>query len=516
VALAGGIAILGVLGGEATARQLPPLTDKATNAVADKDSKGDRDDRTGKASDIDDRSPLPPVGSAKQEVLARIPVPNPDRAIFSGRKDARGNWILGTGIVDFEEIASEKKNSDEYQAWHELVQHAKTFTNAELEENARRDLTRDDLIGVGPSPRQYRLKLIAFEGKLTRVRRLAATRSLQEAGTAEVYEGQLNPFDEPPTDFISIVFTELPPALSGLAQLPPGQWLDVNRDATAAGFFFKVKQDPHQTDKQPVLIGKSVRVWKESSAGSIAIGNGGMDVASQIPIDAGLQVFKGIKDDARIAKGDENWQEAVAWNRVLLHARRFSPEELEANARTDLKFADLFESVRKDYKLQLIQFEGRLLMVRKMEPSQKLRAAGLTAAYEGWIAPKDEPRGNPICAIFTDPPPEGMELGRVNKWVTFAGYSFKLLHYESGELRQDDPSRHVTKKAPLLIGRAIVLRPDPEAGSPVTWGAFWNVALGSLALLVVIAGGITWWFRRGDKRAQTEIETHRVRNPFQA
>jgi hypothetical protein len=210
----------------------------------------------------------------------------------------------------------------------------------------------------------------------------------------------------------------------------------------------------------------------------------------------------------------DNWGEAVAWNRVLLHARRFSPEELESNARGDLTFADLFEAIRKDYKLDLVKFEGRLLMVRKMKPSEKLKAADIETAFEGWLVPQNEPRGNPIAIVFTDPLPDGVELGRVNKWVSFAGYSFKLMHYESGERKGDDPSKYVIKRAPLLLGRSIIPQPDPDGHDPVSWNSFVQVAVAAVVGLLGVTLGVTWWFRRGDKQSKQEITAHRARNPF--
>lgn len=463
-----------------------------------------------KGPEIDDRPPLP--GGMDPALTERLQIPNPDRAIFLGRwDDVRKNRIPGTGIVDFEEIASEKKNSDEYSAWNEVIQYSKQFSTTQLEENARRDLTRDDLIGMGPAPRVYRLSIIRFEGKLTKVRRLPATKSLREVGMEEVYEAQIVPFDEPPTDTVSLVFTELPEWLSALKQKPMEEWLEVNKEALGAGYFFKVMQD-----KIPVLIGKSVTLLPAAlsaprdQTSKLNSDNG------PINIDKNLKVYRSIKDDARVGTGSENWEEAVAWNRVLLHARRFTPEELESNARTDLKFADLFEAIRKDYKLQLVKFEGRLLMVRKMELSQKLKSAGVEAAYEGWLAPKDEPRGNPVCVVFTDPLPDGIEPGRVNKWVSFAGYSFKLMHYESGELKADDPNRHVTKRAPLLLGRAIVPQPqlDPDRPSSISWSSFVQTSLIVIFGLIGIGLGLTWWFRHGDKQAKSEIGAQRSKNPF--
>ena len=450
---------------------------------------------------IDDRSPLPP-GDAKRVALAeKFRFPNPKSRIVTGTLDPKtGARVANTGIVDFEPAASEKDNSDEYQAWTDVVRWAKQFNAADLEEYASRELTRDDLTSPS-SCSLYRLDLVRFEGKLTKARRLTATRALRELGTAEVYEALLVPFDDPPADVVSAVFTELPEGLAELAGKPVEEWVEVNAPATAAGYFFKVKQDRGDVPV-PVIVGKSVTLTKGPPPP-------GKNPAA---LDKNLRVFRFVKDDAFMGRGDDPWEEVAARDRVLLHARRFAPEELEKYARTDLSFADLFREGRRDYKLDLVKFEGRLRMLRKQEPSKKLRDAGLEAAYEGWMAPKDEL--HPICVVFTDPP-EGVEpTGQVNKWVSFAGYSFKLLRYESSEHDQKDPKKNVVRRAPLLLGRAITVLPDPEGSAPVTWDGFLKTATVVVFVLLGTALGLAWWFRHGDRRTRQEITVHRSRNPF--
>jgi hypothetical protein len=101
----------------------------------------------------------------------------------------------------------------------------------------------------------------------------------------------------------------------------------------------------------------------------------------------------------------------------------------------------------------------------------------------------------------------------VNKWVSFAGYSFKLMRYESGERDKDD--HNVTKRTPLILGRAIIPQLDPDRPSTITWSAFVQVTLVVIFGLVAIAGGLTWWFRHGDKRSKEEIIAQRSKNPFE-
>ena len=294
----------------------------------------------------------------------------------------------------------------------------------------------------------------------------------------------------------------------------------MDRWAPAAGYFFKAVRDAPGGEPTPVLIGKSVRVLEEPPIGP--------DPRNPTAIDKNLRIFRSIRNNAPIASGDENWEEKVAWNRVLLHARRFSAEELEANARTDLSFFDLYSDGRwidktgrerydgkRDHKLELVRFEGRLISLKKMTPTRELRDAGVESGYEGWLVPRDEPSGNPVCIVFTDPI-EGVEAGgRVNKWVSFAGYAFKLLQYESGEKDRDDPSRNTWKRAPLLLGRTAIVRPDPDGAATVSWGSFFTIATAVVLGLIGVALGMSWWFRRGDRAAQREIEAGRTRNPFE-
>jgi hypothetical protein len=334
-----------------------------------------------------------------------------------------------------------------------------------------------------------------------------------------MYEANLVPVDEPPSGTLSVIFTELPKGIAEVRQAPEGQWVLVDRWAIAAGYFFKTVLDAPGARPVPLLIGKSLRLLDGPP----------LDRDSKNPaaIDKSLRVFGSIRNDAPIGSGEENWKEKVAWNRVLLHARRFSAEELEENARTDLTFSDLFYDGRwidkdgrehydgkRDYKLELVRFEGRLKRLKKMPPTRELLDAGVESAYEGWLVPKDEPSGNPICIVFSDPI-EGVEPGaKLNKWVSFAGYAFKLLRYESAEKDREDANRYTWKRAPLLLGRAALVRPDPEGAASVSWRSFITVATLIVLTLVGTAIGLSWWYRHGDRSARRELESHRARNPF--
>jgi hypothetical protein len=458
---------------------------------------------------LDPRPPLPPT---QQSSSKDYRVPNPDRALFRGFLDPKTMKRTG-GIVDFTPVASEKENSDEYQAWHELILHARQFSSEELLAHARRDIVRDEL--VESTREQLRLELIRLDGRLVQVRRVDPTATLQQMGISAVYEAILEPLDEPPQNRVSLVFTECPEALKELATVPANTWKAYDHLwASGAGYFFKVKPDP----TLPILIGKGIEVRTTPPAGP----------DPQVPpaLDRQLRIFRRIENDSWVARGTDRWEEAVAYNRVLLHARRWSTQDLEEFARRDLRFADLYfdghrelSDSRRDFRgprsylLELVRLEGRLVMLRSFTATRQLQDAGIDTLYEGWLIPHNEPRGNPVCLVFTELP-EGMEArGRTNYWVSFAGYYFKLMRYESAERDADDPSRFVVKRAPLLLGRSVVLQPDPEAASPVSWTAFSKAATVVVVGLVLIALGLTWWYRREDRRIRDEI-VQQQRNPF--
>jgi hypothetical protein len=450
------------------------------------------------AKAADARPPLPPTDPGRDELFKKLQIPDPDRATFRGRPDLNGNPLPNTGIQDFTPVASEAQNRDEYEAFHEVIAHAGQFDAAVLEEHAARDLLRDELLAA---PRYgARLGLYRFDGRLTKVRRVAGP----DGAARDLFEALVVPLPEPPGAVVSVVFTAWP---AGLGEKPGPEWRDADTWATAAGYFFKVKQDDAPGSPPiPVLIGRSVT---PRAAPPVAAG------PNPVALDKGLRVFRFVRDDREVAAADHNPEEVWAYNHVLLHARRFPQEELERHA-TPATFAELFnDNTRRDLRNDLVGFEGRLQMVKDAKPTAKLAAAGVEKLYEGWVVPKDTPGANPVCVLFTDPVPGVDAAGRVNLWVSVAGYSFKLFRYQSGEREKDDPAKFKTKRAPLLMARGLTVRPDPEAPSRLSWGGGFVPAIAGLLFgTLVFAVLLSRWFRRGDRQARRELDAHRGRNPF--
>ncbi|MBY0514040.1 MAG: hypothetical protein K2P78_09040 [Gemmataceae bacterium] len=466
----------------------------------------------------DNRSPLP----AEQTIPARYQVPNSDRGIFAR-------------IEDDSPLLSEARNWEEYAAYTEVVQHAKQFTAAELERVASRDFVREDLVHV-VSRNYARVALMRFDGRVTKVRKVRLTRALAEAWLAEqsealagvgltvspdalgatgvrvMYQAWMVPAGEPDTRPVCLMVTDLPPGVEVAA--PLNEYVAVDRYAAFAGYSFKLlaypgpQGDPANPKaggwlRAPLLVGVSFTPTPEPPPA--------------VPLNKGLRVFSKIADDrpmAVVTAAEDNWEELEAWNTVVLHARRLSPEQLGAAANKNVGFGDLFKQGRLDYKLDVIHFEGRLVRLRELPATEKLRESGVATCYEGWLIPRNEPAGNPVCVVLTELP-EGLEpqpvgSGLMNKQVAFDGYSFKLMHYTSA----DPNEKAKTKAAPLLIGRTLRLLGEPPE-SPYGWNKFVPLILGGLLGLVGLALGLSWWFRRGDRAAKTEIDAVRHRNPFE-
>jgi len=458
---------------------------------------------------VDARPPIPPEQPKRAELAAKYRI-DKDRAIYKGIKDKNG--VRKGGIADNTPLASEKQNPDEYQALAAVVLHAFGFPAAELEQHAARDLTPDDLTQL--TRESFRLDLIRFDGKLIKARRVPATKALEATGIKELYEAWLVPVDESPANPVCFLLTDWAKDLPAVPEIAPGQpageSVTIDRWAAIAGYSFKLAAfpgpgaDPKDTAgpgwrRAPLLIGKAPTPLP------------GPPVA--IPIDKGLRVFSLIKDDAPYDREHATWAETAAWTRVVMHARNFTAEQLEAAARRDVTFADLFKEHRLDYQFELVYVRGRLIRLTKLEqkPTDRLAAAG-AEAYQAWVVPDGEPRGNPMCVVISDLPP-GLEPQRLMSVpVRFAGYSFKRMRYESGEQRKDNPSKNVWKAAPLLIGRSVsVLTEDEGTGSWAT--TFVPAVIGTVVVLAGAALGMGWWFRRGDRQARSEIEATR-KNPF--
>lgn len=243
-------------------------------------------------------------------------------------------------------------------------------------------------------------------------------------------------------------------------------------------------------------------------------------------IEKGLSMFAGIRDDAifpwtdsgprDLADAPADGMEERAYDEVLRHARQFTAAELEAHARRDVLPKDLYINGRLSYKLDLIRFEGRLLMLRKGFATEILKQSGITDVYEAWVFP--EGSVEPICVFVTELPP-GLTVPEkpqqtMNRWVAIAGYYFKTIRYEANQLSREEKGEHRIKRAPVLMGRSLTLLDEPESAGSMWRQSFLPLVVGGAAAVAFAIVGLSWYFRRGDVRVRRELERKFETNPF--
>ncbi|HEY2784496.1 MAG TPA: hypothetical protein VGJ05_05920 [Fimbriiglobus sp.] len=271
--------------------------------------------------------------------------------------------------------------------------------------------------------------------------------------------------------------------------------------------------------RRPVITGSCVRLARRAAAVlacALFVGSTRADdPAAKFRIDKNKRIYDGIKDDARLQTERENLDEFLSYNEVVEFANQFSAANLEAHARRDVSYQDLMSRSRADYKLDLIRFEGKLWRVKRFTATAPLEDAGISTLYEGWLYLN----GNvdPVCILFSelpegitpalqlDPPPH----------VRFAGYSFKVMRYESEDKDNGTSARGKIRRAPLLIGKSVTVVPVPVFIPGSDWqGTFVPVLLSGLGALSAVGIGLAWWFRRGDRTARAKLAQRTQQNPF--
>lgn len=249
--------------------------------------------------------------------------------------------------------------------------------------------------------------------------------------------------------------------------------------------------------------------------------------AAKYQIEKGLAMFDAIRDDSpfhwtTVGPRDEanraiDELEERAYDEVIRHARQFTTAELESHARRDLTFKDLHNDGRKSFKLDLIYFEGRLKRLMRRDPTHILQASGITDVYEAWIFPRGQIEA--ICVFTTELPaglkPQKSVSEEIDAWVGIAGYSFKLMQYESQQL-ESKTGKNKTRRAPVLMGRSLTVLPDPQMDGGRSWReSFMPMVIAIVAALGLSVVGLAWWFRRGDRVVRQGMEERKQQNPFE-
>jgi len=223
-----------------------------------------------------------------------------------------------------------------------------------------------------------------------------------------------------------------------------------------------------------------------------------------------------VKDFTPVRGLGESEDEHTTYINLLLHVRNFTADELLAGGRKDVSYADLMaedEDHRDSYRYELIRFEGRLTRLKRIEPYPELVAQGVTEQYEAWVTTTKEAKQ--LCVILLEAP-AGVEPNidiNPSRAVTFAGYFFKDLLFESGE-KASKTDMHVKRKAPLIFAKSMTAAPLSDSDAGNIWRtSFLPAVLTTIGLLTMFVLGLTWYFRRGDRVSKRAVEAKKL-NPF--
>lgn len=209
-----------------------------------------------------------------------------------------------------------------------------------------------------------------------------------------------------------------------------------------------------------------------------------------------------VRDDRGIPSPKEDDQEVEAYWQTILLASRSEGQAFTGAVQKDLTRADLMNQPVKN-RGKVVRISGRLVRLRKIEPSTIAAQAGIPTIFEGWII-TEAYGANPACVIVTSLP-KGMVPGEtLDEEVVVDGYFFKRYRYESAG---PGPDGTPYRKAPLVIGHEIRLNhPESDPVQERLW-----VSRLLPWLLVIVAGsaalvfGLTYWLNRGDEKVRRRI-----------
>ena len=201
------------------------------------------------------------------------------------------------------------------------------------------------------------------------------------------------------------------------------------------------------------------------------------------------------------ANAAQNHDEALAYDRLVLHARQMPADVLAKAARRDLTFAHLFGADRAKYRGDLVRVEGRLRLLRRMDAPDTLRdgTGGVPKLYEAWVFTEDASK-NPYCVVVSELPGGLKPAEKLDLPVECDAYFFKRYLYGARDGR---------RLAPLLIGRTVTPVPEPAGtGANVVWsvpGAVLGATFAVIGLTAAAGAAVVWWFRRQDRQIRARL-----------
>ncbi|MEI8381946.1 MAG: hypothetical protein WCJ09_17585 [Planctomycetota bacterium] len=187
-------------------------------------------------------------------------------------------------------------------------------------------------------------------------------------------------------------------------------------------------------------------------------------------------ILRRVKDNTLGIRRDE----ADAYYRLVYHASRVNPVELERAGFTDVLYINLMTEPDR-YRGEPISIQGELWRLYEFQAGQN--EFGLGTLYEGWIFTADSDR-NPYRVVFTKLPRELEPGDNLRKQVRVTGYFFKREGYPSKGGMHVTPTLIANRVVPYISPNAV---PSTDAIVPYMIGLISAVGLAFLVTLVSFA-----------------------------
>jgi len=213
-------------------------------------------------------------------------------------------------------------------------------------------------------------------------------------------------------------------------------------------------------------------------------------------------LLKHVKDSTELRVDDAAF-EPQAYCEALWKASLVSLDAFANSTHMDVTYVDLFNSPWR-YRGEVIHFEGKLRRIRRFDPPGMIAAKGIKDLYECWFFdPNHGP--NPSCLVCSELPAGVVPGERLELKGRFDAYFFKKYRYTA-----IDSKPGYAREAPLFLGRSFVVTSVPPSPTVDPVAAEWKTVLlmflGFVLATFILAFGLHWWLRHGDRRVHARIK----------
>lgn len=163
------------------------------------------------------------------------------------------------------------------------------------------------------------------------------------------------------------------------------------------------------------------------------------------------------------------------------------------------------------YRGDIIPIHGRMVRLRKYEPTHAAKEKGVKSTYVGWVFGPTK-HSNPFCVQFPILP-KGLEPSeKMDQEVTFYGYFLANYKYEGAKKDDETPRILIT---PLLVGPTVLLdtktQAAVEAETPMAVVVL-GLAVSFLLFLSVVFFLMYFWFQRGDRKVLSTLDEIKLKH----